>query len=357
MGKHQATHHIDAGELPRGVVQSIRDFCERLRGLRVSTPFMCALVEELPYHRDGTTGLVRPVCLTNDFTRVANSLGTAQLMVGSSAPEPSSIRGMLRLCAPLAQNGWLILCELTPDHLKFGVVASDQNPASLRSGSDDGRGFPMPREDGVVSIAEPSRGVIAIQAATDEVRVHWKPPTVSREQRAVSTLIAAMSEATGSQKSETRNRLQSIFSTALADSRGVLVAVVQRTWGGGWPCEDAAFPPQPIDLLSLAPKGQDDKVGLGTTESLVVSMIQSDGIVVFDNAARLRAYRWFVRLQSDENRLPGGARERAFRALKRLVEGDSPLLAAFIQSGDRTTQFVGANDTGNASQPPAAVTA
>ena len=352
------TDYIDIDEPSKVIAKSIRDFCPPLHGLRLSTPFMCALVAELPYHRNAATKLAVPVYLTNDFARAATALGTAHLMVGSLPPEPSSVRGMLRLCAPLAQNGWQILCELAPDRIRFGVVASDQTPASLGLVSSDGLQRASPTEDGLVSVSEPSPGVIAIQAPTGAVQFEETPRRVPQEPSAMTNLIAAMTEATDSHEAEAAcDQLDSIFSAALANSDGALIAVVQRTWGGGWPCEDAAFPPEPIDLLSLASVGQADEVGLGPTGSspytnLVVSMIRSDGIVVFDNAARLRTYRWFVRLAPDELRLPGGARERAYRALHSLVEGGS-LVAAFIQSADGTTQFVHANDRANTSRCPA----
>lgn len=333
--KERAIDHHVVGLMPSEDAEQIDELCAMERGVCVSPGFMRALVAELPYHRDETTGRGGPVYLTNDFDEATTALGPAAVLkVGSEPAEPSSVRGMLRLCAPLAQNGWQILCELAEDRMTFGVVAF-----GLAKSQGPYPGFPDRRRGDLISVLELGKGVVHIQAASGEVRVDNAPRTISHDPTALPNLIAAMTEAKLPNDAQARKRVDSVFSEALTATEGALVAVVQSPWVGGWPCEDAALLENPIDLTSLRLEGG-GSLAWSPYADLVASMIRSDGIVVVDSEARLRAYRWFVRLDPDPGaRLAGGARERAFRSLQSLVE-QGWLAAAFIQSGDGATQFV-----------------
>jgi hypothetical protein len=92
---------------------------------------------------------------------------------------------------------------------------------------------------------------------------------------------------------------------------------------------------------------------LQRSEALLIGMLQSDGIVVFNDQGAVTAYRVFfkeTRTTSEKrteaggarNKTPaplGGARRRAFEGLKSLV--GSELLGALFRSQDGVTEFKG----------------
>jgi hypothetical protein len=70
-------------------------------------------------------------------------------------------------------------------------------------------------------------------------------------------------------------------------------------------------------------------------------MLNSDGIVLFDNHARLLGFNYFVSSPSPQ-RVLGGARKRAYSVLEsKLGNG---LTAVLMQSQDGTSHFKGSNN-------------
>lgn len=69
-------------------------------------------------------------------------------------------------------------------------------------------------------------------------------------------------------------------------------------------------------------------------------MLNSDGIMLFDNNARLLGYNCFINISAKASEAVGGARRRAYAALKEAV-GKKGITAAFMQSQDGWTEFKG----------------
>jgi hypothetical protein len=65
-------------------------------------------------------------------------------------------------------------------------------------------------------------------------------------------------------------------------------------------------------------------------------MLNSDGIILFDNKARLLGFNYFVRSKT-ASKESGGARRRAFATLVKNI--DNGLCGAFIQSQDGWSDF------------------
>ena len=182
---------------------------------------------------------------------------------------------------------------------------------------------------------------MAMGMAADKMLHSMDANSARKDQSPLNGLIAAVAERVDGTDGA-KAHLVRLFDQALIKPTGALIAVTPSTWTGGWPCEDATVLRDPIDVPRLAAKVVAEDLSpleLERYESLAASMIREDGIAVFDEAARLRAYRWFVPFFPSGDQSPGGARERAFRALEELVAG-GVLRAAFIQSSDGRMGFV-----------------
>lgn len=310
---------------------------------------LSALAEELTWQGNRGDLVPQSIYVAGDFDQAADALGaTARHVVGSGTSEAGTVRRMLRHCAPLAQEGWHMLCEYLDGDLRYGVIArgSDRGP-DLRP--SDAR-YPAEQEvRGIegVRIWEPYKGILAVSVVSDDV-LHSEPGgAMMPEPSPLARLVAAAAEH-GSEDAQAH--LTRLFDHALSKATGALVAVVPQSWSGGRPCEDAIVLRAPIDLPRLAAEAGPDgrsRVAVAQYEALAASMIRDDGIVVFDAAARLRAYRWFVPFSPRGEQLSGGARERAFRALEYLVS-ESVLRAAFIQSRDGTRSFASSETVSSA---------
>ena len=105
-----------------------------------------------------------------------------------------------------------------------------------------------------------------------------------------------------------------------------------------------AFTITPLDfswLVAQLKKGDIQATLLTNKGSLLKGMLNSDGIILFDDNGRLLGYNCFVKVKHDAGVI-GGARRRAFAALSGKI--GKGLSAAFMQSQDGWTEYVGANN-------------
>ena len=296
-------------------------------GLPVSDEFVSALARQLLTHRDAATGLAPSVYLTRGVANGQTALGaTTYFHIGSGDAEPPAVRSMLRLCAPLARNGWDILCQLLGDRMSFGVVAAEARLATALAHPTKGDD----RQIGLFRVWEPTRGTVAISCGDRDETPLLLAQVPAQDRSPLNRLAAAIAGSLpGPEAAAARATLMESVDAARERRTGVIAAVLPAESPDHWPCEDATSVDNPIDLAATRPQHR----------ALAASMIQEDGIVVFDTAARIRAYRWFVPFTWPGYRLAGGARERAFAVLNDLVASGA-LRAAFMQSSDGTMAFV-----------------
>ena len=324
-----------------------------LRSTHAMPTFLSAVAKALLRHRDEETGCMPTIYVADDFHRAADALGAAaRHVVGSGVAEPCAVPGMLRLCAPLARDGWHMLCQVVEDHLMFGVIASE--PACVPGHRSINSWWEFVGQSDGIRVWEPSEGIVAIGSNGINVLPNLHPDSAMSDHSPLDSLLVAATQDLAHGADAARVRLGGLFASVHAGATGTLVAVVPETWMAGSPCEDAIVLREPIDLPRLAANAFVDDAGQSSAvmspyETLAASMIREDGITVLDTLARLRAYRWFVPFSRGGQPLPGGARERAFRSLSDLVVA-GVLCAAFIQSSDGTMGFV-SSETTNAVPP------
>ena len=99
----------------------------------------------------------------------------------------------------------------------------------------------------------------------------------------------------------------------------------------------------PINFEELVTQTKNNELSpfcLDNKGYLVKGMLNTDGIILFDNKSRLLGYNCFMKINRKENVI-GGARKRAFAALSaKLGRG---LCAVFMQSQDGWSDYKGKN--------------
>ncbi|WP_221035115.1 hypothetical protein, partial [Pseudomonas syringae group genomosp. 3] len=136
-----------------------------------------------------------------------------------------------------------------------------------------------------------------------------------------------------------------ILSVAIKDCHGTLIAVV--------PAETGGLPESLSDIVQINPpfhlydrfqkhidegKTADSVSRLQAAPELVSGFISSDGITVFNDAGYILGYRAFIHSDNGGKPISGGARSRAYEAMKALVGKD--LTAVFFRSQDGRTDFL-----------------
>jgi hypothetical protein len=250
--------------------------------------------------------------------------------VGEAALEPESGRKILKDCAPLSNTNWFIFIERIEDgKVKYGVFTYLRLPTAI-------------------SLQEG----ITIGAAVFCVLIRKVSPTtveIRGSKGSVLSLIFSTVRGSGTESTEIASfaahccstiptaQVGDIFKTyfvrlleeSLSASHGtMLICAKDLDLPNISGISDSVLVQPMLDLYAAfadyhATNTAESILTLQRCEELLRGFLRCDGIVVFDSASRVIAYRAFYRPtgeSADNSRgVIGGARRRAFEGIKSLV--------------------------------------
>lgn len=300
----------------------------------------------LAHYREEGVSLFPKVYITNDKNTLTAMLPDGEVLkIGSSTPDVSGIKSAVKKCAPLAMGGWLIYVEASEDCLEYGMFKGSGNPISVLV-------------DDVLMTESEDFFVVKVSQVADECvevrsnrgRQHFiflnhrkedSPPPLQY----LNQLINSITEKTPVDVREPIvSFLSRLFHTALRESHGCIIAVTNMASAPKFLSGDGVILEDPIDFTSLIVKLKKEIIEpsyLDSKGSLLKGMLNSDGIILFDNKGRLIGYNCFVKI-SNKNNVIGGARKRAFDSIKSKI--GRGLSAVFMQSQDGWTNFEDINN-------------
>lgn len=328
------------------LVGGVSEFCTESNLLLIQNNLhLVELIVMLARYQEEGVNLCPKVYLTSDVKSMTAMIpGGDVLKIGCCDLNISGLKDAIKKCAPLATDGWLIYLSGCSQTAEFGLFRGPTNPISVRV------------DDVLMTKTEQMSVVKLYQVASDCVEVHCnngsgfniflnhRKEESSAPLESFDALISTItSEATEKQAEPTTTFLSKILIESLRKSHGCLIAVTSHSQAPPSLSEDGVFFETPIDyaeLVELASRNEVDASDLISKGSLLQGMLNSDGIVLFDNKARILGYNCFVNLNGQSGTsIHGGARKRAFVALSEKV-GDE-FSAVFIQSQDGWSEYKG----------------
>lgn len=334
------SHNITLRKLLLG---ELTEFCQdsELPFLVNNTLHLVELVVLLSRYQEEGVKLSPRVYLTNDKNAVLQMIpGMEYLKIGSSTLDSKGIKESVKKCAPLAAGGWLIYIQTNQDGIEYGLFKGSNSPIS---------GF----VDNILLAGHPFTTVVKVYQVTDDcVEVksnkglyhyiflnHSKedsPAPLSYLDGLVQTVLENVSEPI--KEPATVFLMRQLFDS-LRQSHGCLIAVTNMETAPDFLTQDGIILEQPIDFIGLIQDLTNEIIPESLLESkgsLLNGMLNSDGIVLFNNCGKLLGYNCFIKT-SGKAAEGGGARKRAFAAIEEKI-GDG-LCAAFIQSHDGWSNF------------------
>jgi hypothetical protein len=307
---------------------------------------LISLVVALADYREEERPLFPRIIICDDLDTVLRNIqGSGPIEIGHGAREPSTIQRALKKCAPLTNKGWAIWIHRQPDAFRYGVFREPMPTAlDIRTTLHDTTPSDTLR---TVLIAQFAAGTIElVSTGRPGIRIHLSG---QREDDipAEDTLPTVVAWAASDLEDERyRASFSSFLTTVLQDllrkGHGTLVAVVphdSKQWKRN--AKDAVILAEPIDLAGQLSQLNDDPSSLAYFElasslELVAGMLSSDGITILDTRGRVLGFNWFI--QTDTRSLSpgerlGGARHRAFSALRGLVDKEQAR-GCYIRSSD-----------------------
>ena len=330
------------------LIDGVKEFCQESQLEFLSNALnLVEIVVMLAHYREEGVSLFPKIYLTNDKHILKLMLPDGEVLkIGSAAPDITGIKSAVKKCAPLATNDWLIYIDTSSHNaLDFGVFKGSGNPISVLV--DD------------VLMTESANFIVvkASQVADDCVeirsnrgglhfiflnhRMEDSPPPLQYMGQLINSITEKISEEV---KEPTVSFLNRLFASALRESHGCIIAVTNMSKPPKFLSDDGVILDEPIDFANLVFNLKKERIAPSHLESkgyLLKGMLNSDGIILFDNNGRLLGYNCFVKVSNKDN-IIGGARKRAFANLKTKI--GRGLLAAFMLSQDGWTDFEGVNN-------------
>lgn len=329
------------------LIGGVTEFCQNSQLQFLSNALhLVELIVMLAHYREEGVSLFPKVYLTNDKSTLTAMLPDGEVLkIGCSDLNVTGVKSAVKKCAPLATNGWLIYIETTETCLEYGVFKGSGNPISVLV------------DDVLMTESEDFFVVKVSQVADECVEVrsnrggqhfiflnHKKedspPPLQFLDQLIKSITVNVPAD----DREPTISFLSRLFFGSLRESHGCIIAVTNMLRPPKFLSEDGVILEQPIDFTSLVFELKKERIEPSHLESkghLLKGMLNSDGIILFDNRGRLLGYNCFVKVSNQDNVI-GGARKRAFASIKSKI--GRGLSAVFMQSQDGWTDFEGMNN-------------
>lgn len=252
----------------------------------------------------------------------------------------SSFKKAIKLCAPLSVDGWVIYIEIAKDQLNFGVFSTEitESSLSLYRQTLSADAFPEDTTFAYIrSLGQKKvelrglKGCIHIALSLDDEK-----DLSNNELEKLSQIIASDCE------ENRRDRIAMYFEKnideALKNGHGNLIGVVsddpEAMKDVKSKLDDGIYLDKKMDFEEMLRRTEEEKsiessVNLKAYTSLMINMINHDGITLLTSKGKLLGYHLFIKDNRKDPDQVGGARSRAFEAMKELG-----LKACFYKSQD-----------------------
>ena len=322
--------------------------CAHTQGLALF--FVGALAN---YREEGAELSPTIVVCANIVQLMKAAPGAVSYEIGSGELNPDVGKRVLKECAVLATNGWFIYIERTSaDFFKFGVASYPLTPTALRLEDViqlDGTDFAflikktaqstvefLGRKGGRLSVIFSTTRDGATSSFQDEIRRFANRCSNSIDEDARSAFVTYFAD---------------LVDRALNASHGsILLCVSDQGLSKLSDLQDVIRLEPALDFYRAYSEykqssAADVYVRLRLNEDLLIGLLQSDGVVAFNDFGSVIAYRGFYRpssVQPATGSVVGGARRRAFEGMANLVGSD--LKAVLFRSQDGLTLYRSAKD-------------
>ncbi|MCB2197769.1 hypothetical protein KQI63_00075 [bacterium] len=307
------------------------------------TRFMTHLVAAMIDYRIEEVSYFPVVYLFDTIDPLESVLGPHQrICLGHSHHSDAVAEEMLLKGAPLSTDRWKLYICANGDEFEYGLFA--------------GLALPIGHEPRHVLVNHSQRAINVVKVARianrclelESNRAHTRrfffsadgDITQSPYELVNRIASAAVKDAPEEARNFLREYLFNSIKHGILGSHGALIAVVPHGSDELPSCfTDAVRPQPPVDMAEILtgyanPTGLAESRKLAGLTELLTGALHSDGITVFRSDGTLLAYRAFASVRQGGEIIHGGARKRAYEALKREVRDGKSLRAAFIHTQD-----------------------
>lgn len=311
------------------------------------TPYLIEIIVSLSHYEEEGAKLHPEVYVCEHIDRILQLLpGHGEIKIGELPLAETSVKEILKKCAPLAIDGWHIYLDGSGENIRFGLFRDSLNPLTVPI--DEILFANVGTEVKVVRVHQVASDCVEIInhcGGYHNIFLSHKKESAIPPEKYINDLVKSICDRVNPTiQDPVRTYLKKVMQRGLRASHGALISVCRTARLPKFLSDGVKLTP-PIDFAGII---QNDEISrntmLNANASLLMGMLSSDGIVVFSNDAKLIAYNCFIANPSKAARgnVIGGARHRTYNTLcSRIGKGT---YAVFIQSQDGWSDFRKVND-------------
>lgn len=306
------------------------------------------LISQLVYYKEEGKSLYPEIYIFDDLELVKKVLPISQFCtIGSGDKTKSTMLKALKKCAPLTENGWSIYILRKDNIFEYGVLRAGSSILSVSisetlidNGSDDLKAILIHQ------VADKLIEVKGVTADTLIISFGSQEDTSDSPTETQSKFIDCITKNVKEElKEPTINFLKKVFLQVLQKGHGTLACVIDNKKRElPKKLDDGILLGQKINIPKIVSELLDNNdlqanAKLEGNFSLIVGMMQSDGITVFTNKGEVSSYNVFVKHTDKlkKTTTTGGARSRTYLTLCDML--GNGIESAYIQSQDGKIEY------------------
>lgn len=302
-----------------------------------------SLVNQLVNYKEEGKNLFPKIYIVDDVELILKTLPTSQhCLIGQGDKTVATMLRALKKCAPLTNNEWSIYIQRNLTNFRYGIfragtsiLSVDIEDLLINDSSDELK---------VILLHQVSDKLIEIKSLThDTLLISFggrEDSLQSPIENQIEFINSIVEKVSLGMKEQTFTFYKKVFNEILKIGHGTLACVIShkkknipKKLSDGIILENRINIPEIIeDLLDKEDLQANSK--LNGFFSVIIGMMNSDGITVFTDAGDIAAYNVFVKHPESiaKTNTSGGARSRTFLTLNALL--GNGIEAAYIQSQD-----------------------
>ena len=295
------------------------------------------------YYEEGKH-LYPEVIVTNDLDGLA-FLSPRKVLIKEEKLTVKEFQHALKLCAPLAVDGWVIFIEVGKEQVRIGVMTTEKTETTLSLSRQTKNDDSLPDEATFAHIRCIGQKVVEVVGKKGGIHIYLnldeeKDLTDNKVESLAKVIVSGCQE-------DDREKLsiyfEKVIDNALKAGHGNLIGVVEDTPEKKEKAlnllEDGIHLQKEIDLAALIKEAETEKsnvssVTLRAYTSLMTAMLNHDGITLMTDTGKILGYHLFIKSDQKDEKVMGGARSRAYEAMRKLG-----LKACFYKSQDGNMKF------------------
>jgi hypothetical protein len=306
------------------------------------------LVSQLLYYKEEGRHLYPEIYIFDDINLIKKILPVSQFQtLGTGARQKNIMLKALKKCAPLTDNNWAIYILRQVESFEFGVFRAGTSILSVSiSETLIDKGSTEVKAILIHQLAEKLIEIKGVNADTLLISYGNQIGVVDSPTKHQLSYIEKIVEGVDEKiKEQVSKFYQKIFLQVLQTGHGTLSCVISgRSKIIPEKLRDGIALSNKIDIaesinILLDKQDLQANANLEGQYSLILGMMQSDGITVFTNDGKVASYNVFIKHPTKITKMAthGGARSRTYLTLCDLI--GKGIVSAYIQSQDGKIEF------------------